>query len=133
MVSYGGGANSTALLIGLHQHRIPVDLILFADPGGEQPHTYEYLEIMERWLLEHGMPVAADNYAALYVCVNNQAAGVAKLLLDRGMDLEQYQTWAEKQRKNEGYEETMAELTEYWSELQSGPEQDSPSMDGMSL
>ena len=31
MVSYGGGANSTALLIGLHQHRIPVDLILFAD------------------------------------------------------------------------------------------------------
>ena len=33
-----------------------MDLILFADPGGEQPHTYEYLEIMERWLLEHGMP-----------------------------------------------------------------------------
>ena len=31
IVSYGGGANSTALLIGLHQHRIPVDLILFAD------------------------------------------------------------------------------------------------------
>ena len=33
MVSYGGGVNSTALLIGLHQHRIPVDLILFADTG----------------------------------------------------------------------------------------------------
>ena len=31
IVSYGGGANSTALLVGLHQHRIPVDLILFAD------------------------------------------------------------------------------------------------------
>ena len=95
--------------------------------------TGQHQEWMAEKLLEHGMPVAADNYAALYVCVNNQAAGVAKLLLDRGMDLEQYQTWAEKQRKNEGYEETMAELTEYWSELQSGPEQDSPSMDGMSL
>ena len=35
MVSYGGGVNSTALLIGLHQHRIPVDLILFADTGAE--------------------------------------------------------------------------------------------------
>ena len=35
IVSYGGGANSTALLVGLHQHRIPVDLILFADTGGE--------------------------------------------------------------------------------------------------
>ena len=44
MVSYGGGANSTALLIGLHQHRIPVDLILFADTGAEHPHTYAYLE-----------------------------------------------------------------------------------------
>ena len=40
MVSYGGGANSTALLIGLHQHHIPVDLILFADTGAEHPHTY---------------------------------------------------------------------------------------------
>ena len=42
MVSYGGGVNSTALLIGLHQHRIPVDLILFADTGAEHPHTYAY-------------------------------------------------------------------------------------------
>ena len=45
MVSYGGGVNSTALLIGLHQHRIPVDLILFADTGAEHPHTYAYLDI----------------------------------------------------------------------------------------
>ena len=56
MVSYGGGANSTALLIGLHQHRIPVDLILFADTGAEHPHTYAYLEVMDRWLKDHGMP-----------------------------------------------------------------------------
>lgn len=56
IVSYGGGANSTALLVGLHQHRIPVDLILFADTGGEHPHTYAYLDIMDRWLKEHGMP-----------------------------------------------------------------------------
>ena len=56
MVSYGGGANSTALLIGLHQHRIPVDLILFADTGAEHPHTYAYLDVMDRWLKDHGMP-----------------------------------------------------------------------------
>ena len=35
---------------------IPVDLILFADTGGEHPHTYAYLDIMDRWLEEHGMP-----------------------------------------------------------------------------
>ena len=56
MVSYGGGANSTALLIGLHQHRIPVDLILFADTGAEHPHTYAYLDVMDCWLKDHGMP-----------------------------------------------------------------------------
>lgn len=95
--------------------------------------TGQHQEWMAEKLLEHGMPVDPDNYAALYVCANNQALGAAKLLLDKGVDLDQYRAWAEKQRKNEGYEETMAELTEYWSELQSGPEQDGPSMDGMSL
>ena len=95
--------------------------------------TGQHQEWMAEKLLEHGMPVELGNYAALYICVNNQALGAAKLLLDQGMDLEQYKAWAEKQRKNEGYEETMEELTEYWSELQSGPRQDGPSMDGMSL
>ena len=57
MVSYGGGANSTALLIGLHQHRIPVDLILFADTGAEHPHTYAYLEVMDRWLNTYGFTI----------------------------------------------------------------------------
>ena len=62
MVSYGGGANSTALLVGLHQHHIPVDLILFADTGAEHPHTYAYLDVMDRWLKEHGMPPIARVY-----------------------------------------------------------------------
>ena len=35
----GGGVNSSALLVGLHQRGIPVDLILFADTGGELPST----------------------------------------------------------------------------------------------
>jgi hypothetical protein len=56
IVGYGGGTNSTALLIGLHRSGIPVDLILFADTGGEQPYTYAYLPVMNRWLTEHGMP-----------------------------------------------------------------------------
>lgn len=56
IVGYGGGTDSTAMLVGLWQHHVPVDLILFADPGGEQPQTYHYLQIMDRWLREHGMP-----------------------------------------------------------------------------
>ena len=56
IVGYGGGAQTAPPCWGLWQHHVPVDLILFADPGGEQPHTYHYLRIMDQWLREHGMP-----------------------------------------------------------------------------
>ena len=56
IVSYGGGTNSTALLIECHKRGIPVELILFADTGGEKPHTYQYVQMFSRWLVEHGMP-----------------------------------------------------------------------------
>lgn len=56
IVSYGGGTNSTAMLIGMWMHNIPVDLIMFADPGGEHPHTYDYLKIFGDWLNQHNMP-----------------------------------------------------------------------------
>ena len=39
IVSYGAGVNSTAMLVGMYEKGIPVDLILFADPGSEQPYT----------------------------------------------------------------------------------------------
>ena len=44
------------MLVGLWRHHVPVDLILFADPGAEQPHTYAYQDTMSRWLENHGMP-----------------------------------------------------------------------------
>ena len=50
IVGYGGGTNSTAMLIGLYHRKIPVDLILFSNTGGEQPHTYDFLPIMDCWL-----------------------------------------------------------------------------------
>ena len=56
VVGYGGGTDSTAMLVGLWRHHVPVDLILYADPGAEQPHTYAYLDTMSRWLENHGMP-----------------------------------------------------------------------------
>ena len=56
ILAYGGGLNSTAMNIGLYHRKISLDLILFADTGCEQPHTYEYLPIMDRWLEAHGLP-----------------------------------------------------------------------------
>ena len=50
IVSFGGGTNSTAMIIGMYLHKIPIDLILFADTGGEQPHTYEFIRVFNAWL-----------------------------------------------------------------------------------
>lgn len=95
--------------------------------------TGQHQNWMAERLLEHGMPVAPDNYTALYACLNNGAVDIGKLLLDRGIDLERYQIWAVKQRRSEGYMEAMEELTSYWEKQQSGPQQDGPSMGDMHL
>lgn len=55
-VSYGMGVDSTAVLAGLHQRGLRPDLILFADPGGEMPETYAYLEIIQAWCKRVGFP-----------------------------------------------------------------------------
>lgn len=48
IVSFGGGTNSTAMIIGMHLRKIPIDYIIFADTGAEQPHTYDFIETFNR-------------------------------------------------------------------------------------
>ena len=57
VVSFGGGTNSTAMIIGMYLHKIPIDLILFADPGAEQPHTYEFIQTFNVWLEKQQLKV----------------------------------------------------------------------------
>lgn len=56
VVSYGGGTNSTALLIGLYERGIRPDLILFADTGGEHDRTYAHVERVRDWCASVGFP-----------------------------------------------------------------------------
>jgi hypothetical protein len=56
IVSYGGGTNSTAMLIECVKRGVQVDLILFADTGGERPNTYNYVKLFSEWLVANGMP-----------------------------------------------------------------------------
>ena len=56
VVSYGGGTNSTAMLVGMKEHGIIPDAITFADTGGEKPATYSHLEHMRRWCESVGFP-----------------------------------------------------------------------------
>lgn len=56
MVSYGAGTNSTALLVEMVRRGEHVDVITFADTGGEGQWTYAYLSMFSEWLVAHGMP-----------------------------------------------------------------------------
>ncbi len=49
-VSYGGGVNSTALIIYMLNEGIDFDEIVFADTGAEWPDTYEYIDYFEKHL-----------------------------------------------------------------------------------
>ncbi len=55
-LAYGGGLNSTALLIGLHERGMRPDIILFADTGGEREETYRYVQTMRNWCASVGFP-----------------------------------------------------------------------------
>jgi len=56
VVNYGGGTNSTALLVEAHRRGVRPDLIVFADTGSERPETYAYLDYMDGWLASVGFP-----------------------------------------------------------------------------
>ena len=73
---------------------------------------------MAETLLEKRMWVAPTDYGALHACVENGAVGAAKLLLDGGMDLEQYKEWAKRQSHGLRCNDTLASLEEHWTELQ---------------
>lgn len=38
------------------EKRIPIDLILFADTGGERPETYRFIRLFNGWLKSRGLP-----------------------------------------------------------------------------
>lgn len=55
VLSYGGGVNSTALLIYLIKNKMPVHEVVFADTGNELPETYEYIEYFTDYISKHGL------------------------------------------------------------------------------
>lgn len=56
-VGYGGGVDSTAMLVGFKNKGIRPDAITFADVGNEKPETYEYMKrVMAPWLKSVGFP-----------------------------------------------------------------------------
>lgn len=56
IVAYGGGVNSTAMLIGMKDRGIKPDLILMSDTGAEMPETKRWLTTFAAWLRDNDMP-----------------------------------------------------------------------------
>lgn len=59
-LAFGGGTDSTGILCAWVERGLqktePIDVILFADTGGERPATYEHVARMSEWLPRHGLP-----------------------------------------------------------------------------
>ncbi len=56
IAAYGGGVNSTAMIIGLTLQGIKLDAILFSDTGAEKKETYAFIRRFNKWLRKHGQP-----------------------------------------------------------------------------
>lgn len=56
VVCYGGGVDSTAMLIALKDAGIRPDKITFADTGAEKPETYDTVRLMDDWLVKNDFP-----------------------------------------------------------------------------
>ena len=81
--------------------------------------TYEGRDSwMAEELLQKRMWVGVNDYHALHACMENGAVDVAKLLLDQGMDLDQYKEWAKRQSHGLRCDDTLASLEEHWAGLQ---------------
>jgi hypothetical protein len=50
---FGGGVNSTAMILGALERGIEIDFICFADTGGEHPETYAWIETLNQWLKDN--------------------------------------------------------------------------------
>jgi hypothetical protein len=113
---------------GDHDFRTMSELVEKGISGGSSSmrtlHMLTY-EGRDSWiaesLLEKRMWVDLDDYNAFHACVKNDAVDVCKLLLDHGMDFEEYQQWAK--HRGGGHEETIQALTDYWSEIKAEMEQ----------
>lgn len=55
IISYGGGQNSTAMIIEMKKRGLIIDEVLFADVGNEMPETYEFLKVFKEWCAKQGI------------------------------------------------------------------------------
>ena len=78
LIAFGAGTDSTGLLVEMVRRGEPAPhAILFANTGGEHPHTYRHVATFSGWLRRHGYPaittVAASGEALEANCLRRHA------------------------------------------------------------
>jgi len=68
VLSYGGGVNTSALMVLLVQKKMPFDVAVFADTVAELPETYSYLKVARDYLDKNGveLKVVRSKTGSLY-------------------------------------------------------------------
>ena len=101
-------------------------------PGADMPTVLQNYTCspdrswMAKQLLKHGMEVQQNDYLSLDICMRNGATDAAKLLLDKGVDFDCYQEWAQKRSHAPVDEQTYGEVLAHWNEIQSQRQTDAP-------
>jgi 3'-phosphoadenosine 5'-phosphosulfate sulfotransferase (PAPS reductase)/FAD synthetase len=72
VVSFGGGVNSAAMLVGMKERGITPSLIIFADTGGEKPETYSFVSQMSEWTIENQGKLFPETVQAPCVCFDGE-------------------------------------------------------------
>ena len=55
IVSYGGGQNSTAMIIKMFNDGMQIDEIIYSEVGNEMPETYVFLKEFKKWCKSKGL------------------------------------------------------------------------------
>lgn len=68
VLSFGGGVNSTAILVLAKQQKIKLDLVVFSDTGAEMPETYQYLnDVVLPYCKTHNLEFVTVGSPTLYM------------------------------------------------------------------
>lgn len=62
MVAYGGGVDSTAMIIEMLSRGEVIDQIMFADTGSEKASTTAYVTMFKAWCETRGVPFEIVRY-----------------------------------------------------------------------
>ena len=82
VAAFGGGTNSSAMLVRWVKENKPLHLVLFADTGAERPETYCHVEKFSRWLARHGYP---EIFTVKYTTKNGDVLTLEKRCLNKKM------------------------------------------------